>query len=60
MKTGKIHTSGSYDQSPEGNSIRIAQWDPGAASHDEELGMVRYNTVKDRVEIYTMQGWRHI
>lgn len=60
MKTGKIHTSGSYDQSPEGNSIRIAQWDPSAASHDEELGMVRYNTVKDRVEVYTMQGWRHI
>lgn len=60
MKTGKIHTGGSYDQSPKGNSIQIAQWDSTTASHREELGMIRYNTVKDRVELLTMQGWRHI
>ena len=60
MKTGKIHTGGSYDQVPEGDAIRIAQWDSTAQNHPEALGMIRYNTEEDRVELRTIQGWRAI
>ena len=60
MRTGKFNTEADYKQSPQGQKINLAKWDSQSDPYNEQVGMIRYNTEKDAVQIKTLQGWREI